>query len=601
METAESQVPARRRLGPAARTRVKFTAVLAGCAALIGVAAAGKLSASPGLQFAQAGHWVFNTALRSAFHVDGSTGQVDAEVKVPGGGGEQDGQVVQGEGSGYVVQRSGITVFSKSTLSVEETRTPPATERPVVLEVGGGPYLVYRNAGQVVRLGDPAATVSAGGPLSRPAATGDGTVWLHRIDAGSLCELTRAATRLACPAQLTPGHAGALSVADDRPVLLDTTADTLRTVGEQGLGEAVPAGVDLPASAQVASNAVADRLAVVDPEHNQLLLLDTAGLRKRPAAKPIVVDLPHDGRFAEPVTGPNVVAVIDQTRNQLLTFDGTGAPKGNAAIPGPSEGDGQPPGLNRGEDNRIYVDSPGGSHVLVVNGENGSITNVPIGDKTSPAPTVAATTAAGDSSAPAVADTPGAADNRTTGGPAKPGPATQPAVTAVQAAAPAVSVSGSGTVTVSWNRPDLRGGTLVHYLVSAPGQADRQVSGLSTQYSGVSGTVTVRAVTRFGSSTIVGRPGSATIPAPPAPTVKINRVRSVPTLNLVVTVSADGKGAPATCKASVGGASASASCSGTTDVTIPNVSYFGAITVTVTITSAGGSRTDTWTGVPQVG
>ncbi|MEV4133763.1 hypothetical protein AB0J72_16525 [Dactylosporangium sp. NPDC049742] len=595
METTSSPVPGR-------RTRLKFTAVAVSCAVLVGFAAM-QTSAASGVEFTQVGHWVYNSTFGSAFHVDGSAGQVDAQVKVPAG--DPGSQVVQSEDSGYVVQRSRITVFSKSTLSVEETRTPPATELPVVLEVAGGPYLVYRNAGQVARLGDPVATVAAGGPLSRPAATGDGTVWLHRIDSGSLCELARDASRLACHAQLTQGHSGALTVVGDRPVLLDTTSDELRTVGQDGFGEPAAIGVDLPATAQVASSAVADRLAVVDPERSQLLLIDTAGLQKRPVAKPIVVDLPKDGRFAEPVTTTNVVAVVDHTRNEVVTYDRGGTVKDRRKLPG-----GGTPALTKGEDNRIYADSGDGSHVLVVNGDNGSIVSVDVDNASSTPPAVTATSDAAapstePSTGPSTEPTTGPATPPATGGaPANPGSGTTPRVTLVPAAAPAVTVSlASGTYTVRWNQPNLRGGSLVHYVVTAQGQGNRTVSGQSTQYTGISGTVTVRAVTRFGSATVQGNAGSAAVPAPPAPvsapTIDIVRVRSV-SLNLIVSVSATSKGGPATCKAAIGSRSTSVACTGSTDITIPNVSWFGAITVTATITNAAGSRSDSWTGVPQV-
>lgn len=641
-----------------------IAALVASCVGLVGMAVAGRSPASPDLQFIQIGHWVYNSEFQSAFHVDGSTGRVDARAMVPGAA--QGSQVVQGERSGYVVERSRVTVFSKSTLSVEDTRTPPATEQPVVLEVAGGPYLVYRNAGQVVRLGDPAATVPAGGPLSRPAAAGDGTVWLHRTDSGSLCELTRVATRLVCHARMTQGHSGSLTVVDDQPVLVDTTSDTLHTVGEGGLGEPAAIGADLPASAQVANSAVAGRLAVVDPEHHRLLLVDTAGLHKRPATQPVVVELPRDGRFSEPVTTSNVIALVDQTRNVLLTYDGSGAPKDRTEIPG----NGGSPRLGRGEDNRIYVDSPDGSHVLVVDGENGAVTNVPIDGEDPKQPTARPTGATTTPPSPTAtppgvpANPPGApgrvnavagngsatvtwraaapngarvtayhlswpggsttvggstlratisgltngtsygitvvAENTVGRGPG----ASDTVIPQRPAAAPKVTVNAaSGAYTVTWNQPDLGGGTLVHYLVSASGQADRRVTSRTTQYTGVSGTVTVRAITRFGPSgspTVRGAAGSAKFPATP-PTVEVLRVRAV-LVGLLVTVRADNKGSPATCQARfLERVSASVSCNGVTDLTLSNLAWFGSITVTATIKNPAGTSTDTWTGVPQVG
>jgi hypothetical protein len=79
----------------------------------------------------------------------------------------------------------------------------------------------------------------------------------------------------------------------------------------------------------------------------------------------------------------------------------------------------------------------------------------------------------------------------------------------------------SGTATVNWAAPDLRGGTLLNYLVSATGQADRSVAATTTSYTGFAAgqtvTFTVRAVTRApGGQTLTGAPGSAsvTVPAP---------------------------------------------------------------------------------------
>ncbi|MGW0432179.1 fibronectin type III domain-containing protein [Micromonospora sp. NPDC003197] len=647
-----------------------IAALVASCVGLVGAAVAGENPAALDLQFIQVGHWVYNGEFQSAFHVDGSTGRIDARAMVPGA--EPGSQVAQGERSGYVIERSRVTAFSKSTLSVEDTRTPPATEQPVVLEVAGGPYLVYRNAGQVVRLGDPAATVPAGGPLSRPTATGNGTVWLHRTDTGSLCELTRAATRLVCHARLAPGHSGSLTVVDDQPVLVDTTSDTLRTVGEKGFGEPAAIGIDLPASAQVANRTVAGRLAVVDPERNRLLLVDTAGLHKRPAAQPVVVELPKDGQFSEPVTTSKVIALVDQTSNVLLTYDGTGTQKKRMEIPGK----GGSPRATQGEDNKIYVDSPDGSHVLVVDGDNGSVADVPIDGedpKPTPEPTGAPTPEpSGTPTPPTEAPTPPSVPASSPGAPGRvnatagdgsvtvswraaagngakvtayhlswsggstrvsgatrratlsgltngssyvitvvaenavgrgPGASSQSVVPRRPAAAPKVTVnSASGTYTVTWTQPNLYGGTLVHYLVSVSGQADRKVTGRSTQYTGISGTVTVRAVTRFGPSgspTVRGAAGSARIPTAP-PTIEILRVRST-TSGLVVSVRADNKGSSATCQATFAQVtSPSVACNGVTNLTITNIIWFGSISVTATIKNSAGTRSDTWTGVPEV-
>lgn len=663
--------------------------VVAGCLALIGLAVTGQAATPERLEFVQVGHWVYNDAAQSAFHVDGSTNRVDARADVPGANGSQ---VAQGDGSGYVVERNRITEFDKATLSVEESTPPPAPETPFVMEIAGGPYLVYRNAGQIVRLGDPAATVPAGGPLSRPVATTDGTVWAHRVDSGAICDLPKGAAVMTCPAQLPPGHGGGLTLVGDRPVVLDTTGDSLHRVGPDGLGDGLPLGIKLSPSAQVANSAVGDRLAIADPERNQLHLIDISGLdQDRPSAKPISVELTKGSRFNGPLSSSNVVAMVDETRGEVLTYDAAGKLKSTAKVPG----QGTPPRLAKGEDNRIYVDSSDGSHVLVVNGDDGTVVDVDV-DKAANTQTAGAPSAdpepSGDQPPPqqdqrqqappntqqapppvAKATPPGAprklsassgdgsikvswspaADNGAritayrvswTGGSTRvsgssrgttisgltngtpyvvtvvaenpaglgvgasakaviPGPVNRPATAPVVTA----NARADGKVSVSWTQPDLRGGTLVHYLVSVTGKGQRTVSATSAEFTGVTGTatVTVRAVTKFGSGAAInGAAGSrkVTVPVPSdPPTITISGVR-VGTTGLIVSVNANGKGAPATCQAEFNGAmSASKSCSGATSLNINNVVYFGAITVNATIKTSGGTGKDSWTGVPSAG
>jgi hypothetical protein len=89
----------------------------------------------------------------------------------------------------------------------------------------------------------------------------------------------------------------------------------------------------------------------------------------------------------------------------------------------------------------------------------------------------------------------------------------------------------NGAVTVTWAAPDLRGGTLVHYLVNATGQADRTVTATSTVYNGLAAgrayTFTVWAVTRTpDGQTRNGAAGTTSLTVP-APSVTI--VRGSPT------------------------------------------------------------------------
>ncbi len=264
-------------------------------AALVGAltAATNQLAAA---QFATTGHWVFNSALQTVFHVDGATTNIDARAAVPGDPGSQ---VVQGDNSGYVVGGSQITEFDKAGLAPQRTMTPPAAEVPLGIEVVGGPYLVYRNAGKIVRLGDPPATVSAGGPVSDPVATEDGTLWLHRTGVGVICTLPRDADSVsACPVSVPGDHAGALALVGDRPTFVDLFAGTLHPIAGDQLGAGVPIGVPLSPNSRLAANDVAGRVVILDPARHSIVLADTAN----PPAPPVTVALPG-GDYDGPESG----------------------------------------------------------------------------------------------------------------------------------------------------------------------------------------------------------------------------------------------------------------------------------------------------------
>ncbi|OLF11183.1 hypothetical protein BLA60_14470 [Actinophytocola xinjiangensis] len=700
-----------RRAGARGPRRLTVTAVLVACLGLIGVAVFQQAPASQAVEFIPVGHWIYRVADESAYHVDGSTGQVDARVGVPGG--ERGSQVAQGNGAGYVVERKRITIFDESTLRVEDAVEPPSTERPVVLEVAGGPYLVYRNAGQIVRLGDPMATVSAGGPLTDPVALADGTVWLHRIDTGAVCALPRGATRLSCPMRMPEQHQGLLTVVGGRAAMVDTTADTLSLVHDDGFGTARPVGVDLPSTARVAAASAGGRLAVLDPDARSMHLVDTAGLDGRPESAPVEVELPGEGEYVGPVAASNVVAVVDTAKNELHTYDSSGERRETMRLP--SE-DGAPR-LVPGEDDRIYVDSPDGSHVLVVDGRDGSVLDVPIvvsdPDADEPAstpdpdstaenpdlagetpqnrpdedepderprredrgeqrradpparerqvvPPVASATPPGapgavravaghqsatvswrpapDNGAPVTAyhllwpggsaRVDGSAGQTTVNGltngtayaiavvaenSAGRGPAASAAsvIPLKVAAAPTLTVPARFSIDpLTWNQPELYGGTLVHYLVSVTGQADQTTTAPSLRldfFNSEPITVTVRAVTRFGpdgAATVTGEPGSAQITSPiEFPSATVTQVAWSGPGQLAVTVDVTAQ-ATATCEVTVtGGPSASAPCQGPTTITVDGVEAGAMDTVQlgVNVTSASGSIGGPayWQGVPD--
>ncbi|MFL6120997.1 fibronectin type III domain-containing protein [Actinophytocola sp.] len=467
-------------LAKAWRSRLPVVAVVIACVAGVVAAVTGAANPVSAVQFLLPGHWIYNASLQSVFHVDGSTGDVDAQARVPGGG--PGDQVFQGDTSGYVVGDSRITEFGKSSLSVEETTTPPSKEQPVGVETDGGPYLVYREGGKVVRLGDHHMVLSLGGAVGAPLATRDGTLWLPRTKAGLLCQLPKDAKQVSCPVLLPKGHAGVLSTVSDRLVFVDTTEDTLHVVEKDGLGEPRALGVDAHDDARVASTDVGGRLAILDGKHMHLVDagLGTAGIDP---ADPVTVDL-GDGEYAGPVATGGVVAVVDRTTNTLITYDSAGKRKQTKEIPA-DNGD---PRLTRGEDERIYVDGAQGEHVVVVD-EDGALTDVPIEDEAGEG---RVPTGGKDPDAPVVTDAkPGTSLPRPENTPdprterPKPPPVQQqpppdeeeedqpPAVPASPPGAPTAvnATAGNATATVSWGpAPDNRSAVTSYRITWAGGQ-----------------------------------------------------------------------------------------------------------------------------------
>lgn len=355
----------RRRGVKALRKRVPTAAVVLLCVAGLAAAMTGAVSPMPALNFVNQGHWVYNSVLRAALHIDGATAHVDAQAPLTSDPGSQ---VVQGSASGYVVGKSEITVFGKSSLSVAGQIAPPSAETPLGLEVPGTPYLVYRKAGTIIRLGDKPVTIAVGGPIADPVFTSDGTLWLHRQDNGALCPLPgNAVTVSVCPATVQSGHTGALTVAGDRPVFLDTTSSTLFGVGMNGMAPGIPLGVQVSAQARPAPSDVAGKVAVLDPPKQAMYLVDPTG-----ATPPVTVTLPK-GDYSAPTSTGEAVALVDRRSDTVLTYDSAGKIRDTKVLPK----DTGEPRVVRGEDNRVYVEGTSGTHVMVVD-HDGGLDDVPI-------------------------------------------------------------------------------------------------------------------------------------------------------------------------------------------------------------------------------
>jgi hypothetical protein len=340
--------------------------------------------AVPALVLEQSGHWVLNRAASTVVHVHGGTRQVDAQVALPADAARDGVVAVAGDTEGYVVGRDRMWTFDRSTLTVIASAPTPAAEVPVPVDVAGGPYLVYRQAGTVVRLGRPAVVLHVGGPLGPPVHTADGTVWVHRPDSGAVCALRREAVELDCSTSVAPGTPGGLSVTAAAATFVDTVADTGRRVRGAAFDAGAALGADLPDDTLLGDQQAGPRLPVVAPGQGLLRLLDVAGLPDlHPGGPPIDVGL-GPGSFSPPLVSGSVVVVLELTTSRLLTFTADGVKVAEVALPPGTGAD----ALQQGADGRIYVDEPGGGRTHVVQ-PDGTVVAVDLGPGTAPGAAVA--------------------------------------------------------------------------------------------------------------------------------------------------------------------------------------------------------------------
>lgn len=511
-----------------------LAAVVAACVAVTAIAITGAGRARPGLEFAQAGHWIYNSVLGKVFHLDGGSKNIDAEVLVPGVA--QGADVVQTDSHGYVLSDE-IVEFGKSDLTVTDRRPAPADERPVGLEAGGAAFAVYRQAGRIARFGEHPLVRPAGGALGMPVVTSDGTLWVHRLEGGQLCRLQPEATRLSCVATTPRGHTGGLTVVKDRPVFVDTTANTMSTVSGEGLGRPEPLGVDLPATAVIASNDVDGRIASVDPESSTVHLVDTAVLDGEVSEPPTVTRL-EPGEYRQVASSGSTLALLEERSDTLVTLDAQGEVTGKRPVPAPTDGEVEKsgpdesradsegedprdgvPGLFRGEDSRVYVENPSGEHVMVVE---------PDGEVESVAVEGEAERADEPTRRPTRRPTP--TPERTEPEPSR--KTTERTARASRPGAPADvgGSAGNGTITVRWDAAPDNGAPVTSYVLSWEGgsttvDGDARSATLRGLRNGTAYTVTVRAVNRVGQG-----PGVSTgrlVPGGPASAPPGFRVRAV--------------------------------------------------------------------------
>ena len=329
----------------------------------------------PVVGYDNSGHWVLGPG-GMAVHINGGTRKIDAEVDT-GPAGDVDGQppaVLEGnKGNAYVFRNdASAPVIDGSTLTVRPPIHTGIHGGYVGIEAHvGGVYVVSKPNGTVFRPDiSTSDLIQVGGPVSDPVVTDDGTLWLLRTDAGTICILPAKAKALDCSVRVPATHRGSLVVVQKRPAFIDLTTNSVRPVVGAALGPDVPLGVDVPAGAQVATADLGGWLPIVDNNSKQVLLADLNGFTKgRRGRGPLRIPLNRQGQYGTPVTGQGVFAVPDEVSNRLLVF----GPNGHLLHDMPVHAQGAR--YTVGQDGQIYVDMVDRAHAFVV-ARNGWITEV---------------------------------------------------------------------------------------------------------------------------------------------------------------------------------------------------------------------------------
>nr|WP_238357243.1 fibronectin type III domain-containing protein [Kribbella italica] len=364
------------------RGRAQLAVVVALCvvAMTLAVTAAGDPAA--GVKFQQSGHFVYNSVLRRIMYVDGNGTARNPGIEFKAGG--PGDQVVQTDRNGYVLSQGRVTAFDKSDLSVADPLPTPAGERPTAWEAAGIAYAVYSGSGRVLRFGERPLVTETASAVQSSIVTADGTLWIHQLDNGRLCRLGPEDSRFSCPVEVPAGHRGGMAALDDRTVFVDLTSHLLRSFDGTGASRATPLPGDrLPDDSIVITNDLDGRIVVVDQQRNQLHLIDPETLFGPGRGEHSLGLQLTPGRYTRGASTGQALALINERDNTLVTVGADGRTLRSSPIPG-GQGKAGQVSLVRGDD-KVYVDSPAGDQVMIVD-DSGAVRTVGT-SKDDPVPT----------------------------------------------------------------------------------------------------------------------------------------------------------------------------------------------------------------------
>jgi hypothetical protein len=232
------------------------------------------------LDLSDGGAWLVSDPTGTLVHVNGPSGRADAAVAVPGAAGHDLAVAAAGE-EVLVTDRDAGTVHRVEPARLAVVRSA-AFDREVTIVAGGDDvYAVEPRAGRIRRL-DPLQLSTVGTMITLPAGLGaagqtrDGTLWVPVPAEGTVVPVRAGVPGAPVPVT-PPGHRTAVTVVDDRPVVVDRTGRTVTplTAGAAGRPVALPTPIAVRGDPRLLVPARADGelLPLVEPA-GRLVLVD---------------------------------------------------------------------------------------------------------------------------------------------------------------------------------------------------------------------------------------------------------------------------------------------------------------------------------------
>ena len=321
--------------------------------------------------------WLANDSQGSVTRANGLSGRADARIRLADAAGHQL-KVIQ-DGSTILIEdltTHTITRIDPADLTITQTAGLSTAGAQIV--VGGGlAFLIDPHAGTVVQINPVSLTID-GPPLAltaplgaNPGITSDGTLWVPDDGTGDLVPVRHGAAASPVPVGQR-GDLLTLTIADGRPAVVDSTADTL-TVLATGQATTLASAsarttINLPSTGGGAILAPPSTPGSIVPllldAQRQLVVVNIA---KNTVSTVPLTGLDRD-RLDAPLAIGTRVYIPDESQGALVSYDTASQALGSQIAIGSGPG----PIDAFVQDGELWANSPDGSRAVCVNSDGTS-------------------------------------------------------------------------------------------------------------------------------------------------------------------------------------------------------------------------------------